>query len=523
MIARAPDLRVIDLQPVGTNNTWRLRWNSTPGADYQLQRSKDDRLAAGGDSDWLPLLTIRATNTVTAVDDPAGPLVAQRFYRVVQFTNAVADVQPPVISYVGVEAASTFNGSSALRVRFLAGDNVGVSSVVIREGATTLGLATPTGGSNWVFVVPAAVGSFQSRFFTGIASDPSGNTAQATGGVLVSDPDRFVPLDPDGTPREGRFLTALTTNQAGPFVYRPGGRPRPGAAPDLFLNFPDGATFLQITNRTVMQFVRINAGFDTNSPFRFTTAPQRNSGPGRQLVLGPLAFNDLSALFDLSVTNDFALTLFNRFPIRWRGGSIDDRGLPGAQFLPQLPNFPLPGWSQALPGLLIDFARERTLRLPLVGTFALPDGRIHRKPPHRQNHLGLQQFNLAAQKGLALGDFSRLGVAVAGWPALDHVENVGVGLPARAHGLEHVVQQLPGLAHKGLARAVFVFTGAFTHNQPVDLRYRARLRGGGAHPKHGVFAAFAELASPAGGNRLLQGGPVHRSHVLPRYLQGFWG
>ena len=181
MVARAPDLRVIDLQPVGTNNTWRLRWNSTPGADYQLQRSKDDRLAAGGDSDWLPLLTVRATNTVTAIDDPAGPLVAQRFYRVVQFTNAVADAQPPAISYVGVEAASTFNGSSALRVRFLAGDNVGVSSVVIREGATTLGLAMPTGGSNWVFLVPAAVGNFQARLFTGIASDPSGNTAQATG------------------------------------------------------------------------------------------------------------------------------------------------------------------------------------------------------------------------------------------------------------------------------------------------------------------------------------------------------
>lgn len=186
MVARAPDLRVIDLRQIGTNNTWQLRWNSTPGADYQLQRSKDDRLATGGMDDWLPLLTLRATNTQTSVDDPAGPLVTQRFYRVVEFTNTVADTQPPTISYVGVEAASTFNGSSALRVRFLAGDNIGVSSVIIREGATTLGLATPTGGSNWVMVVPATVGNFQARLFTGVASDPSGNTAQATGGVLVS-------------------------------------------------------------------------------------------------------------------------------------------------------------------------------------------------------------------------------------------------------------------------------------------------------------------------------------------------
>lgn len=374
MICRAPDLRIIDLQPVGTNHTWRLRWNSTPGADYQLQRAKDDRLITGNDADWLPLLTLRATNSLTVVDDPAGPLVAQRFYRVVQFTNTVADLQPPAISYVGVEAASTFNGSSALRVRFIAGDNVGVSSVTIREGSITLGQATPTGGSNWVFLVPAAVGNFQARLFTGIASDPSGNTAQATGGVLVSDPDRFVPLDIDGRLREGRFLSAITTNQAGPFVYRPGGRSRPGAAPDFFLNFPDGATFLQVTNRTVMQFIRVNAGFETNSPFRFVSAPQRNGGPGKQLVVGPLGFDDLSGVFDLSVTNDFALTVFNRFPVRWRGGSIDDRGLPGAQFLPQLASFPLPGWSQALPGLLIDFARERTLRLPLAGTFALPDG-----------------------------------------------------------------------------------------------------------------------------------------------------
>ena len=377
MVARAPDLRVIDLRQIGTNNTWQLRWNSTPGTDYQLQRSKDDRLATGGADDWLPLLTLRATNTQTSVDDPAGPLVSQRFYRVVEFTNTVADTQPPTISYVGVEAASTFNGSSALRVRFLAGDNIGVSSVVIREGATTLGLATPTGGSNWVMVVPATVGNFQARLFTGVASDPSGNTAQATGGVLVSDPDRFVPVDIDGRLREGRFLSAVTTNQAGPFVYRPGGRSRPGAAPDFFLNFPDGATFLQVTNRTVMQFVRVNAGFETNSPFRFVSAPQRSGGAGKQLVVGPLAFNDLSGLFDLSVTNNFALIVFNRFPVRWRGGSIDDRGLPGAQFLPQLADFPLPGWSQALPGLLIDFSRARTLRLPLAGTFALPDGSLN--------------------------------------------------------------------------------------------------------------------------------------------------
>ena len=39
-VVRAPDLRIIDLQPAGTNS-WRIRWSSTPGADYQLQRAID--------------------------------------------------------------------------------------------------------------------------------------------------------------------------------------------------------------------------------------------------------------------------------------------------------------------------------------------------------------------------------------------------------------------------------------------------------------------------------------------------
>ena len=323
----------------------------------------------------MPLSTLRAANDITGADDLANPTVSQRFYRILQLNEAAGDREAPTVRYVRVEPATTPAGAPGLRVKFQATDNVGVTSVTVREGGRVVGQAVPADGSIWVLVLPANYGGFQPRLFTATARDPSGNQGEsAPGGVLTANPEQFVPLDANGIPVEGRFLSAITTNQVRPFIFRPGGRPRPGAAPDFFLAFPDGATIRETVAGTLVEFARVSAAFGAESPLQLTAPLVRTGGPVKQLTAGPLAFDALMGVFEQPSAEGLPVTWFGQLPLRWRGGAIDDRGLPGAQFRLDSPDLPTPGWSASFPGALVEFARDRRLRLPLAGDFLLPDG-----------------------------------------------------------------------------------------------------------------------------------------------------
>src|SRR5689334_14703484 len=65
----APGFRITSIEPVG-NNAFRLRWNTTAGRDYQIQRA--DSLLSSNNTPWLPVVTLRATGTVSVADDQAG-------------------------------------------------------------------------------------------------------------------------------------------------------------------------------------------------------------------------------------------------------------------------------------------------------------------------------------------------------------------------------------------------------------------------------------------------------------------
>ena len=148
MVARAPDLRVIDLLPVGTNNTWRLRWNSIPGADYQVQRAKDDRLPVSTNQ-WLPVVTVRAASAITSADDAAGSGAHQRFYRVIQLTNdqslVVSPVEPGNIAG---------GGSGGATLRIITGGTQTVSSVVFFDQGNVIGNGVPGIDSSWSLNLP---------------------------------------------------------------------------------------------------------------------------------------------------------------------------------------------------------------------------------------------------------------------------------------------------------------------------------------------------------------------------------
>ncbi len=100
-LAQAQPLR---LEIALTNGpSLRLHWNSTPGTDYQLQRSLTNRLP-GTANEWVPLPILRASNTVTVLTDPIGPAFSQRYYRLLQFTNGVPPTNPPPLTVSPVEA-----------------------------------------------------------------------------------------------------------------------------------------------------------------------------------------------------------------------------------------------------------------------------------------------------------------------------------------------------------------------------------------------------------------------------------
>src|SRR5260221_12455489 len=86
------ELRILDFRQIGTSNTWRVTWSSTPSNTYQLQRALS--LPVNNATSWVPVLTIQATGSVATADHLAGPGPQQSFYRIAQLTNGVSTNQP---------------------------------------------------------------------------------------------------------------------------------------------------------------------------------------------------------------------------------------------------------------------------------------------------------------------------------------------------------------------------------------------------------------------------------------------
>lgn len=436
-----PVFRIIDIVQLGETNAYRIRWHAVAGRDYQLQRPASDTLPALPQFEWWPVATVRATGDVASVEDTVQPGVRQRFYRVALLPDAGGDQLPPTVALQAARVVSS-NGAAALRLEFLAGDDVAVAGVTVREGSLVLGEATRVGGSNWVFNVPVDLEALQARHFSATASDASGKQAD-TGpiGLLPARPDWFAPVSPEGLPLEQHALRLSSSNQLGAFVYRPGGRPRPGYAPDFFLRFPEGATFEHATNGlSVLVFVRAVAGFDPDSPFQLAAPLERASGPPVRLTVGPLAFTDLAAVFGLDPTNGIPIRVFGRHALRWRGGVLDDRGLVGAQFRSEMRDLPLPAWSAAFTNYLVDLSQDRALRIPFAGQFELPD-----------------PLQVPARLGIPSGRPCWLTLKPEGEPTLDGAVELMISsnFNGRAHlRLEepkyHLTLSTPSLRYRGL-------------------------------------------------------------------------
>ena len=76
--------------------------------------------------------------------------------------------------------------------------------------------------------------------------------------------------------------------------------------------------------------------------------------------------------------------------------------------------------------------------------------------------------------GRHASDLGRLGRAVVGRPALEHVGDVDVAAARDAKRREHVVEQPPGLPHERLASRIFFRARRLADEQPLRVSYRPR-------------------------------------------------
>ena len=77
---------------------WRLRWSSTPGRLYKLQRWTSADLGQPATPAWSDIAMVRASAATAAAEDPSAVAAPRGFYRV-QLVEETAgtDSEPPVI------------------------------------------------------------------------------------------------------------------------------------------------------------------------------------------------------------------------------------------------------------------------------------------------------------------------------------------------------------------------------------------------------------------------------------------
>ena len=125
--------------------------------------------------------------------------------------------------------------------------------------------------------------------------------------------------------------------------------------------------------------------------------------------------------------------------------------------------------------------RAAILPAPLIYGVALPEGGVS-KVSVRFSVLPLEKWHA----GIGL---SRLRLAVLRRATFDDVGDVDL-LARQPHGPDHVVQQLPGAAHKGQPLRVLVRTWSLTDETKLCVRIPSR--------EDGVGPRLREDATPAG-------------------------
>jgi hypothetical protein len=93
-----------------------------------------------------------------------------------------------------------------------------------------------------------------------------------------------------------------------------------------------------------------------------------------------------------------------------------------------------------------------------------------RKPAHRNDNLGVNQFNLTVEVFAAGRDFGWGRIAIVWRPAFHHISDVNfLSIPISAHGREEPLQKKAGRAHERPAFFIFPKTGPLAYEHYVGL------------------------------------------------------
>ena len=331
--AANPVFSVLDLRPVGTNNNWRVRWNSVPGTDYQLQRTSDDQLRSTNNL-WVPVLSVRATDSVTAVDDLAGSGIRQRFYRVVQLTNDQSLVVSPVDPGTGA-GGSSGNGTT---LRIITGGTQTVSSVVFFDNGNLLGDGVPGFGNSWEFNLPPNPGGVpRIRRISARVTTVEGTVLDTQASAfLQADTARFVLVNDDGSRSYGRFISVDAAGGLGHFLYFPESLGDAARITGAHFDIAAGATLKNLVGSVGIEFAsgRFFRGHTDNDPLVA-------AGGLRTLDLEGIGPVEVRAALGRPAGEPLAV-LWNGLPLAWLDGAFADAGWSALKVRPPFGDLPLP-------------------------------------------------------------------------------------------------------------------------------------------------------------------------------------
>lgn len=345
---------------------WDIPFQTIPGYRYRLERSHDLET-------WLSVRTLTASSTQARLTDPSES-GGRAFWRVVALgpggsgPGTITDSIPPSLTRLRTQ----FDTNGAVGILVLeteATDNVAVVQVAMLADGALLGNATLLADGRWQYRhAYGDTSALMGKAFVARAEDAAGNVAfSAPVRFDFSDSTRFAPIN------GGTGLEVAPDGSLPPFAYRPAVEAAAGDDVGPRIAFDEGGQLTtDAEGRQAVTFQSATFHFEEASILSLTEPLTTSGETMKVLPLEALAFEALAEAFDVATEDGIPVTLFEQFPLQWKGGTLHGAVLEAPQFTVAIPGLPLPDVSLAQSDVMIDLSGTQPVNLPFAGSFALP-------------------------------------------------------------------------------------------------------------------------------------------------------
>lgn len=311
-------------QPVGPDR-WQLSWSSIPGITYTLERSYDL-------IEWEEVGTVQAEAEVsTLIDESVEEGAPHAFWRVVaHITGGELTIGDVAVNYqlAGEDSSVTYT--------VVAGGPNPISRVVLYNDGIELGDATPGIGDSWSLTLDWDPALPETHRIEAEAVTEDESARSPLRGILLADPEFFVPITPEGDLLPGQLVPVAPDGSLGEFRFYPEGTRDLESSTGAFFEFVAGATLNELggTNNLI---------FSDGSFFRgpLDVDPVDVIGGLRMLDLDDISLEQVQNAFDLPA---LPITLdWGSGTVAWTEGSLGLGGWQNLQVEFPLGDFELPG------------------------------------------------------------------------------------------------------------------------------------------------------------------------------------